>query len=540
MPLPDALPPPSRVNIGAEPIQGLDLLGLRLPVQAIGNFLLNGVTTVTPSVRYLSLQAWIVFSYASARLPDNWTAFRTFASRVEAAVALGNLLVDPKIVGAIGVDKARRALEEEGSSVALQEMVSQLAVSTYAGPSEQLGITFARDSGIPGLTRERGMPLAEMIKGTVAETSLGPRCSQGETLVRASRAELRELGGALFLRDIPDREADLLTEILMPSAPAPKDLPRIRTYAILLALADRLRRRPREEDVFDEARSPERHLDPLLHQTLDGWLRYSVRDVIAASHEAVLREIVDAVRSLSPEAGRPVRAEDAIGMMLAEHDAQRQVLRDLDLLEPDEDPLQWKFEDLRERLDQRTSEQEISGGLARWRHPIGELEVAQLALTSGSGALALLAVAWLLASRRTEPWVSTSSEPFDIRADLGWSRIGLFDVIEPAIRRFRRERLSLLSVMAELAYSTVTQHLQIAWSRMAVDPEHDVATLISDGHLWWHRNRGVAAGRTASRLLQAIGWIEQLRLIGPEGLTRRGGRILDRTLATLAAAKVHR
>jgi len=66
--LPDALPPPSWVDIGGEQIQGLDLLGLRLPVQAIGNSLLDGVTTITPSVRYLSLLAWIVHSYVSAQL----------------------------------------------------------------------------------------------------------------------------------------------------------------------------------------------------------------------------------------------------------------------------------------------------------------------------------------------------------------------------------------------------------------------------------------------------------------------------------------
>ncbi len=38
----------SIVRSGAKSIQGLDLLGLRAPVQYIGNLLLDGVTTVSP------------------------------------------------------------------------------------------------------------------------------------------------------------------------------------------------------------------------------------------------------------------------------------------------------------------------------------------------------------------------------------------------------------------------------------------------------------------------------------------------------------
>jgi hypothetical protein len=39
---------PSWITSGAKIAGGLDLLGLRLPVQTIGGTLLDGVTTVTP------------------------------------------------------------------------------------------------------------------------------------------------------------------------------------------------------------------------------------------------------------------------------------------------------------------------------------------------------------------------------------------------------------------------------------------------------------------------------------------------------------
>jgi hypothetical protein len=60
--------------------QGLDLLGLRGPVQQIGNGLLNGLTSVTPKLRYLSVLSWIVWRYAEARLPDDDNAFTEFAA----------------------------------------------------------------------------------------------------------------------------------------------------------------------------------------------------------------------------------------------------------------------------------------------------------------------------------------------------------------------------------------------------------------------------------------------------------------------------
>jgi len=107
MELPGELQAPNWVDSGAEPIRGLDLLGLRLPVQVLGNSLLAGVTTITPTVRYLSIHAWLVHSYAQARQPDRWSDFRSFAATAEAAVVLGNLIFDPGTVGLIGSDKGR-------------------------------------------------------------------------------------------------------------------------------------------------------------------------------------------------------------------------------------------------------------------------------------------------------------------------------------------------------------------------------------------------------------------------------------------------
>jgi hypothetical protein len=79
------------VSFDADVADGLDLLGLRAPVQAIGNELFNGVTTVTPKLRYFSVLTWIILRYARARLPDAWTPFVEFAAAQEAVVVMANL-----------------------------------------------------------------------------------------------------------------------------------------------------------------------------------------------------------------------------------------------------------------------------------------------------------------------------------------------------------------------------------------------------------------------------------------------------------------
>jgi len=87
-------------------------------------------------------------------------------------------------------------------------------------------------------------------------------------------------------------------------------------------------------------------------------------------------------------------------------------------------------------------------------------------------------------------------------------------------------------VIAELTRRTVDQHLRVVWSRLAQDPLRDVAVLNADGELWGYRT-DFRAGRTASRLRQAISWLQQLKLIGATGLTADGETVLKRALGTL-------
>src|SRR5260370_42106532 len=82
------LPVPDWVSFEADKTGGLDLLGLRAPVQALGNALFDGATTVTPRLRYMSVISWIVWRYAQARLPEQRSSFFDFPAAQEAAFVM--------------------------------------------------------------------------------------------------------------------------------------------------------------------------------------------------------------------------------------------------------------------------------------------------------------------------------------------------------------------------------------------------------------------------------------------------------------------
>jgi hypothetical protein len=76
---------PDWISFDAERPAGLDLLGLRAPVQGISNQLFNGVTTITPKLRYISVITWIIWRYAQALAMEFEKAVRGTAYGVRLA-----------------------------------------------------------------------------------------------------------------------------------------------------------------------------------------------------------------------------------------------------------------------------------------------------------------------------------------------------------------------------------------------------------------------------------------------------------------------
>ena len=536
MVLTEVPPAPTWVDIGAQSSPGLDLLGLRLPVQYLGSLSLDGVTSVTPSVRYLSFLSWIAHSYASARRPDRAEDYRSFAASAETAIVLGNLLLDRGTPGLIGSDEGGELVDGNRDPLPLEPLVRQLAVRIYANPATQLGLVFPRESGVPGLTQERGLPLALAMADRAASCRLGGLLARGETIESARREDLIELGRLVAVRAIPDAERALLLAAILPPDPRDQDLPRIGSLALLLALASRHRRVPEESDLFEEARAPKRRLPPELHAALDGWLRYSVRDLLAAAGEAAFGKVL---RSLEESGGteHAVEAARVVEARVVAEEKQLRPLRELGLVCSGETLARLRFETFHQRIvGLARTPRAVSGGLARWTGGLDEWTLTSATLDGAAPSLTLLLAAWSLAVLRTEPWTLAKAEPFEGRAGLGASRMGLAEVVGPAVEGLRRRNPTLREAAAEIVYRVVDQHLRVAWSRMATDARRDVAALTSDESLWQRREKPVRAARTASRLAQAIGWLVQLELVGPKGLTAAGRRALDGALARLREA----
>ncbi len=93
---------PEWVNDDAKIVGGLDLLGLRNVAQTISNHCLNGITTISPQVRYLGIRSWFILLYEKCGLPDSYSTFLDFTSKIESAVAIGSILYKPNIVGVVG------------------------------------------------------------------------------------------------------------------------------------------------------------------------------------------------------------------------------------------------------------------------------------------------------------------------------------------------------------------------------------------------------------------------------------------------------
>jgi hypothetical protein len=526
---------PTWVSSGAVITGGLDLLGLRLPVQEIGGTLLDGITSVTPSVRYIAFRAWLIHRYGQSGQPDSWQSFTDFSARIESALVLGNLLQDRSIGGLIGSYEGHLRLKANTANLAISALAKSPATTVYAGPSDQLGITKARDDAVPGLVFERGVPLAAIVDRRLSHVPVIQRLLLESDLAEVSKDDLSELGTVARIDQIPDDERQLLIDAIVPEQPLTKERARIGTYASLLALASKMKASPTEGALFDAACSKSRFGEPILDRVADRWTIYCVRDSIAVTQEAVMAAVMGEIMS-SPDGGLlgVDRGVVVAGLMerVWEHDS---ALRDLGLLDDDESVADLSFRELHSRIEVRVSVPGMqTGGINRWPDDLVEPRLYRRALKSGAGALSLAVVAWVLASIRVGNAVREGIQEYSGLSHQGWRRFGLREVILPELERFHREDRSLRQVAAELAYRTVQQHLQITWSRLQVDLRRDVALLTAESNKWFSRGKSFGGGRTASRLQQALGWLRQLNLIDDVGITGDGDQVLKRALRVLS------
>jgi hypothetical protein len=224
-----------------------------------------------------------------------------------------------------------------------------------------------------------------------------------------------------------------------------------------------------------------------------------------------------------------------IASLVGRPDEHSLALRDLGILRHGESIVGLSYREVLARLQSALSIVGIKGELVRWpEESLIEPRLYERASSAGAGALSLAVVAWMLAALRASVTLSADPAQYPGLSYQGARRLGMRDVILPAVDRYFAEDKDFLEVAAEQCYRTVQQHLDIAWQRQQNDITGDVALLVVEGRKWFPRDKDFSGGRTASRLRQAISWLAQLKLIDNRGLTADGNVVLRRALAVLA------
>jgi hypothetical protein len=528
---------PDWVSFDADKTVGLDLLGLRAPVQRIGNELFDGITTVTPKIRYLSVLTWIAHRYVRTRLPNEWSHFVKFAQIQEAVIVLSNRMQSRTTRNLVGVEKADVLLGAEGQSVPLSRLARNIAYNIYVTTSRQLHLTHEQGSVIGGLTEERGLKLAEAFEAQIADSAYDRALNKNPHVDSIKRSHLEEIADAVSIDAVPAAEQKILIDAILPRQPFDlRERKRLGHYGLMLWLTRHLGRELAEDDVFAAAIHLPSGLPQGLQDVTHDWLEYLIRDVLAVTHECVLEAVLRQIDLSADARGAPPLASDIVAALLDQTEEHEAVLRDLGLLEPEEMLTQLDFRAFRQRVHAICGDRPTTArGLRRWRNGLSEVDLYQRALRAGPAAPVFLPIAWCLVAERISLDAETDGENNRILALGSIFQIGLEDVILPKLNEFARADRSVREVMAELITRTVQQHLRVAWTRFMPANGKDVSVIMADGDSW-ARNGTFTAGRTDSRLRVAIDWLRQLRLTQERGLTETGERILARSLSVIDRA----
>lgn len=519
---------PELVETECNEVSGLDLLGLRSAAESVASTQLNGVTTVTPTARYISLYAWIIKRYFDLEGTDSYSAFVRFAKKIEAAVAIGNLAAEPSTTGLIGSGEGNKRLAEATDRITLGSLVKNPAVGIYGAPSRDLGVTWDRPN-VQGLTEERGKPLADAVDQVVSEIDVLHDINLSDDSQEVSLAELRSLGQKFPMGSPSGSDREALVKAILPTSPQRHEVTRLRTYCTLLHIVDSSGKFVPEDDVFRQVLRPDLNEVPVqLHKGYEGWTKFLVRDMLVAVHEAAVSHVGHYLESFHADTKRA----PANAVIAGVTEYVDQGLDDLGYENLSADSAIAELcSDVLERLGDTT----VSGTIRRWPGDLHESYISSRAidLYDDFASCVLLPIAWILAAERFRRDDHTTTE---LAMQEGWSgptRIGVYSVVRPEVDRWRESSTTIRSVVADLIRRSVDQHLRIAWSRLAREPWKDVSVLASDGDEWIHIKR-LWAGRPASKLGQALRWLQQLQLVSEEGLTESGRTVLLNRLKTLA------
>jgi hypothetical protein len=202
--------------------QGLDIVGVRGLDQSIELGLVNGITTISQRVRYLSLLTWAIgdFLHENATTGFEEKRLRAFLRRIEFLI-LASTRVDGEIngsdyTGALGANLHQEAIRDllDGKPTPVPDDRGGAILGTYFAPSKAVGLLTEGDETIPYKLTVRGKKMWETLNDHMLGSPIRRLLHSGGDLSRSMAEEaIPDLAlGALERRP---EETDLLKEALM-------------------------------------------------------------------------------------------------------------------------------------------------------------------------------------------------------------------------------------------------------------------------------------------------------------------------------------
>ncbi|MFB9982373.1 hypothetical protein ACFSQQ_41520 [Mesorhizobium kowhaii] len=504
---------------------GLDPLGMQNSSIDLYQRLLPGVSNVTLRMRYYGLYAWLASQYARRSTSTALRDWQQVVRRSEALFALAAVHGEDA-GGVAGSRWARRKLAAEGRRFSFAEHADPggdgspylqqswgAYGAAYGSQLFEIGVLAqAADHAIPVPSPQIGDPLA-----TAFSTALGDagnrfyRCVERGTVSRTDLGELSPILPSAIGRTGTERR---LYEALLFARGAlhrPKDLARRDTLLLLLHSAWHLGELPRTDQVrwllYAASAADGRRLslaDERLELQRRRWRIYQANDLLHFSYETLLKYVLDTLADY-PAGG--VRLASLIGNCV-------------EALSDSLDPWPETWNGFRQATRPRRNAATIKHGGERQLSDLGADAATPQARCTSECAVAALKLLVIVEQRVAE-------DSDSVREELG-----------PLDQQFFHSLVTetkFLASLDEVDFTTavariiegriINRHLWVAHRKFRYQGDYTFLVEADEGRVRLRETSGPVF--TNPRLGSALNFLRDIHLIGDNGLTALGRKVIE-------------
>lgn len=507
--------------------RGLDPLGMQSTSVAQYQQLVPGISNVTLRIRYYGLYAWLTDRYAKHSGDTSVTGWRRFLRRSEALYALLTQ-ANSQDTGVAGSLWARRKLaatsgawipfavhaDNESSEPQYLKQAFGVYGAAYGTQLFATGILCSVEHhDVPVPTPEIGDGLATAFSAAIGDA--------GECFLKAvergsvSRRELEALAVMVPSAIEPDSlERDMYEAVLFARAPdsSPSDLGRRMSLRLVLRVADWLGFMPTASDIrwalYALRDSDGAEIESLSDEEMAQrftWLAYHANDLCHACYEALLKYVLDVLEGFPGGVALEKLLEVVVARIVKALGSEMQTWSRLcdDIALP-ENP--WSEE----------------GDDSEFNLVDDVLQGAKLlSATNAEGAVAALRLLAVLFKRFTPELPALDAELKLVGDSLFVQSIC---TEMRFLQAYRDEALPQL-LRSLLKVRVIDRHLWVAIQKLQYQGDYTFLLEADNGRVRLRSKDGPVL--TSPRLASSIRFLDDIYLLGPEGLTDLGRRALE-------------